>query len=401
MDNNTYHTDILAVTDKDVVDWCEQHLPQSLTTEMLINILDNTREHTDDEIFYAYFLYCWSFLSKIFLSNSNYQFRSFSYTNKLIKINNITLNVNLLKNHPSIFLYYIVLATQEALLTISNFIIPINAVSLMPYVGKIQNMMSIIDSISSKKMQNQLFLSFIPYSLISYIEKDKVEKLNIDVSNLERQLNDIVNDPQWSEIRLFLNDNKKLKDDIDRQNDLIAQIESYDNKINNLKSEYNFISLSKAFNSMRKIKTKELKNVNIIFYLIILALLSTPAGLLFFNIFGNPEKFNGWNKLFYFLPIATIELILIYLLRLFYIQKNSIMAQLLQIDFRLSICEFIKNYIEDRSENSGDKDTWSAFEALIFSPIQLREDKIPSVLDGADSVAEFINKALKSKNIPS
>lgn len=86
-------------------------------------------------------------------------------------------------------------------------------------------------------------------------------------------------------------------------------------------------------------------------------------------------------------------------MRLFYVEVKSIKSQLIQIDLRLNLCEFIYDYIETRDKTHSEKvsESWKGFEALIFSPIQPNEDKIPSVMDGTDALVDLAGKILKAK----
>lgn len=75
-------------------------------------------------------------------------------------------------------------------------------------------------------------------------------------------------------------------------------------------------------------------------------------------------------------------------------------SQLVQIDLRLNLCEFIYDYVENKDKSSSEsvRESWKAFEALIFSPFQPNEDKIPSVMDGTDVLADLAGKILKARN---
>ncbi len=86
-------------------------------------------------------------------------------------------------------------------------------------------------------------------------------------------------------------------------------------------------------------------------------------------------------------------------MRLYYIEGKAIKAQLLQIEQRLSLCEFIHDYVETKNNSGAEKESWSLFEKLIFSPIQVSSENIPSLLDGASSIAELAGKyCLKIQN---
>ena len=74
---------------------------------------------------------------------------------------------------------------------------------------------------------------------------------------------------------------------------------------------------------------------------------------------------------------------------------NSVRAQLIQIDLRKSLCQFIQNYAtyakDIREQNT---DLLVKFEEVIFSNIMPSEDKIPSTFDGLEQLTNLIG-ALK------
>ncbi|ORJ18667.1 hypothetical protein BS639_24110 [Rouxiella silvae] len=102
-------------------------------------------------------------------------------------------------------------------------------------------------------------------------------------------------------------------------------------------------------------------------------------------------------SLIYYVPVVTLEVVIFYFMRLYYGEVRMIKTQLLQIDHRLSLCEFIHDYVEKRKDSPEEKDSWKAFENLIFSPIQLSADNIPSVLDGANAIADLAGKVIPKK----
>lgn len=386
-------------TDKAVRKMCAVHLPENFTLENNIKLLDENNSSIDDsQKYYCYFLYCWELIYRTYLAERFDDFNSLPITKKTFINNRITLDPVFLSTHPNIFLFHIVLATEEYLEKNPYLHTLGSDGTILSLVGKIRALMSSIDVISLQLYgKTTMTLSYIPYIIRRNIEGINFDNITKTINSAEKKFNDIVNDSRWEDISTFLTNSAILESKIKEQDNLLNTVNSLNDKLNNTKSDFNFLNLSQAFTNIRNIKQIELKKINIGFYSMAALLLLTPIILLLFNLYGDTDKFTGWNKLLYILPVATIEIILLYFLRIFYIQKNSVTAQLLQIDFRLSICEFIKNYVDDRTISDKDKDTWSAFEALIFSPIQLREDKIPSVLDGTDSIAEFVNKVFKVK----
>ncbi|MGE3102640.1 hypothetical protein [Klebsiella pneumoniae] len=172
----------------------------------------------------------------------------------------------------------------------------------------------------------------------------------------------------------------------------VKSLKEYESKLDEYKNDYNFALLSKAFSNLLKTKKSEYatnhKNITIFS----MWLIATPLLTLLNHIFNiYPVEFN-LNALFYFLPILSLELLFFYFMRLYYIESKSIKAQILQIEQRLSLCEFIHDYVEKKSNSGADKESWSLFEKLIFSPIQVTSENIPSLLDGASSIAELAGK---------
>ncbi|MCA5433940.1 hypothetical protein K1S15_20335 [Klebsiella pneumoniae] len=172
----------------------------------------------------------------------------------------------------------------------------------------------------------------------------------------------------------------------------VKSLKEYESKLDEYKNDYNFALLSKAFSNLLKTKKSEYatnhKNITIFS----MWLIATPLLTLLNHIFNiYPVEFN-LNALFYFLPILSLELLFFYFMRLYYIEGKSIKAQILQIEQRLSLCEFIHDYVEKKNNSGADKESWSLFEKLIFSPIQVTSENIPSLLDGASSIAELAGK---------
>ncbi|HBU0630263.1 TPA: hypothetical protein MCP72_003172 [Klebsiella pneumoniae] len=177
----------------------------------------------------------------------------------------------------------------------------------------------------------------------------------------------------------------------------VQSLAEYDEKLKQYKSEYNFVLLSKAFSNL--LKTKKAEYVTNHRSVIIFSswLIATPLFALLNHVYNFfPVEFN-LNALFYYLPILSLELLFFYFMRLYYIEGKAIKAQMLQIEQRLSLCEFIHDYVETKNNSGAEKESWSLFEKLIFSPIQVSSENIPSLLDGASSIAELAGKILSKE----
>lgn len=92
-----------------------------------------------------------------------------------------------------------------------------------------------------------------------------------------------------------------------------------------------------------------------------------------------------------YIPGLSLTLILVYYFRVALQNYQSIKAQILQIEFRMTLCGFIQSYAE-YSSNIKDKNpsSLSKFEDVIFSNIMPTENKIPSTFDGIDQVSALI-----------
>ncbi|HCE8970783.1 TPA: hypothetical protein NHT79_004444 [Klebsiella pneumoniae] len=177
----------------------------------------------------------------------------------------------------------------------------------------------------------------------------------------------------------------------------VQSLAEYDEKLKQYKSEYNFVLLSKAFSNL--LKTKKAEYVTNHRSVIVFSswLIATPLFALLNHVYNFfPVEFN-LNALFYYLPILSLELLFFYFMRLYYIEGKAIKAQILQIEQRLSLCEFIHDYVETKNNSGSEKESWSLFEKLIFSPIQVSSENIPSLLDGASSIAELAGKILSKE----
>ncbi|EJC0563302.1 hypothetical protein MX054_000050 [Enterobacter cloacae] len=159
-------------------------------------------------------------------------------------------------------------------------------------------------------------------------------------------------------------------------------------------NKFNFVGLYKGFAELGENKSKELKSAKTLMF--ILGMLIPVPLLIEILTFTEHEALpSGWLSLAKIIPILSLTLILVYFFRVALLNFNSIRAQLIQIDLRKSLCQFIQNYAtyaqEIREHNT---DLLVKFEEVIFSNIMPSEDKIPSTFDGIEQLTNLIG-ALK------
>ena len=224
---------------------------------------------------------------------------------------------------------------------------------------------------------------------------------------------DFLLDPRLQEAKLLIEnieqETEKLKGRVDNIINLAtssveyletvkSQAEDLGQRLTDVKREGNFKLLAKAFSTLRTKKNKEVILAQARMWLFILLLTVLPARV-FKHAFYAGEVKMSLSGLLIYVPLISLELLFFYFMRLFYSEVKSLKSQLVQIDLRLNLCEFIYDYVETRDKTHSDRvsESWKAFEALIFSPIQPNEDKIPSVMDGTDVLADLAGKILKAK----
>ncbi|EJL6763074.1 hypothetical protein [Vibrio cholerae] len=167
-------------------------------------------------------------------------------------------------------------------------------------------------------------------------------------------------------------------------------------KLDKIKTGFNFVGLYKGFSDLSTKKTNELKWI---FYSLIgmSFLILSPLVYEFFT-FKSVSGEAGFQfvELLKFIPLVSIELILIYFFRIILINYRSAKAQIMQIELRQTLCQFIQSYAEYASEiKAKDASSLEKFESLIFSGILSDAEKLPSTFDGLEQIVTML-KSLKS-----
>ena len=157
--------------------------------------------------------------------------------------------------------------------------------------------------------------------------------------------------------------------------------------------DFNFSGLHTGFSDMAKRIKTELRFSQVGMFFFGLFLL-TPACLdlyLAYEIFTKPQVYPSQALIAAAVASVTLTLLFLYFFRIALRKADSCRAQLLQIHLRMSLCRFIQPYT-DYSKDVKEKhaETFSKFEALIFSGIVGSSEKIPSTFDGLDQIAALI-----------
>ncbi|MDI9769545.1 hypothetical protein QM327_23715 [Pantoea dispersa] len=162
------------------------------------------------------------------------------------------------------------------------------------------------------------------------------------------------------------------------------------------KTGFNFVSLYDGFKELGQRKKSEIRWARAFMLLIGCSIPAVMAYSLY-HFVNQTYAFASINELVIFLPASAITLVMLYYFRVSLANYNSTRAQLMQIELRMSLCQFIQGYSKYSSEISKENaNLLGKFEDVIFSNIMTSEDKIPSTFDGLEQLATLI-KAVKVK----
>ena len=162
--------------------------------------------------------------------------------------------------------------------------------------------------------------------------------------------------------------------------------------LNHQKSEYNFVGLSNGFRTLREQKQKELNRQGFTYYCLILVIVLLIASKSIWSAYYLSSNSLD-NPIFIIITISTVLFlfILLYFFKISLANVKSIKSQILQIDLRLTLCQFIHNYDSDtKGLRDGMKESFERFESVIFAPIVATEDQMPSTFDGLEQLTGMI-----------
>ncbi|ELN4155453.1 hypothetical protein [Citrobacter braakii] len=225
-------------------------------------------------------------------------------------------------------------------------------------------------------------------------EFETMRKMANDVNGYGEKINSHINEGIKAGEAKIEEYNTNIKALIDEAAQSKSDLRQYCDKLTEYKGDFNFVLLSKSFSNLLSTKKEELKKTARITKGFIFVLTLIPTFVFLNHVFDWYKVVMDVNALAYYLPVFSLELLVFYFMRLYYIEEKTIKTQMLQIEQRLSLCEFIHDYVETKNKSGADKESWALFEKLIFSPIQISSDNIPSLLDGAATVAELAGKVI-------
>ncbi|WP_236176102.1 hypothetical protein [Pseudomonas qingdaonensis] len=178
------------------------------------------------------------------------------------------------------------------------------------------------------------------------------------------------------------------------------KVKHLEGALKKIKVSSDFVELASGFSSMRFKKSIE-KHFNFVCLLVLAISLMSPAAYKVYAYYM--EKKIPDIDLYTAVSIAALELVLVFFFRVALHNFRSVKAQMLQLDLRIALLQFIQSYVkfsgDARKEAASFKDgaaakdfTLEKFEQVIFSGLVSGEDNLPSTFDGLDGLAKIIEK---------
>lgn len=212
----------------------------------------------------------------------------------------------------------------------------------------------------------------------------------------------LINSPALAEFRAFAETAKaatELKATWDKELlDKNQEIEALQGALGRITTTYNFVGLVKGFETLASAKKTE-RSRSFLALLLLGALMVIPvATQLWFTATNIDTIESHRSTLIYSLgPLIALEVILLYFFRVVLSNFRGVTAQLLQINLRISLCQFIQSYSEYSTKiKKQDAGALEKFENLIFSGISSGIESMPSTFDGVEQIAKLVN-SMRSK----
>ncbi|WP_157609032.1 hypothetical protein [Variovorax sp. Root411] len=239
-------------------------------------------------------------------------------------------------------------------------------------------------------------MNFVHDNLDGFTGTDRQQLVYASYAMPAQVTKKLLGHPSIAEFRQFsetIEKSRKLREEWDKNlKERLALLEGLEANINKLTSEYNFVGLVHGFQKLKEQKEDERKFSFKSLITLAIAMALPPLIQLGFVTQHIDLIESHKTTLAYTLPtILATEVILIYFFRVVLSQFRSVKTQLLQIDLRISLCQFIESFAEYASKARDKGSTaLSKFESLIFSSLVTDEAGIPSTFDGAEQIANLI-----------
>lgn len=273
-------------------------------------------------------------LDKLNLSFNSWSNETYAINDNLLASQNIILLKILHGNDPNTFVFEAVLEAlylalyadfYEASLIITDFH---HKKFFEDIISKLNYYMEYLSSESLKT------LNYLWFHTPKYIFEVHL-KQNLSIKTLE-------------DINKLQKNEEVVSDQIRTSEKLVEEIEEIRESLKKQKHAFNFVGLSDGFNNLKEQKQKELFTQNLIHYLLMLIILILIGVKSYWSInYLGDESFDNMVLIVTTVSTVLVVFIILYFFRISLVNIKSIKSQILQIDLRLTLCQFIHNYEND------------------------------------------------------
>lgn len=153
---------------------------------------------------------------------------------------------------------------------------------------------------------------------------------------------------------------------------------------------FNFVGLHKGFNDIARSKRRS--SYLSVFIMVLLACMMVAPFLWKIWHVLNDVPSNVFNTEL-FVAFLGYDLLLLYFFRVVFQGYKSVKGQLVQLDLRKAVCQFIQSYADYAVKIKGSNPALlEKFESLVFSGIVANEENIPSTFDGVEQLVKLFEK---------
>lgn len=257
-------------------------------------------------------------------------------------------------------------------------------------------------SIESFETNDSEFLSIryhaieiMPLTLLSIKNSAKTSAISLQLDAVKSTLD---NHTQFTG---DINAIRKTINNWDEQyNEKELRIQSLNKELKDLSSNYNFANLSHGFEGLLNSKKFSL-HINTFLLIIFSLILITPPIYSIVKSLGSLESTinhsHDFISFFYdFFPFVALDFFILFFYRVSLNTRKEITTQIVQLELRRSLCQFIESYSEKSKElHASTPKLLEKFENLIFSGLTTESANVPTTFDGIEQISNLI-KTLKS-----
>jgi len=211
------------------------------------------------------------------------------------------------------------------------------------------------------------------------VEEKNLEKYKEFKSNLTSEVDELIE-------KSLPNKKKEIQD-------LKSDSDKYVKLLDGFKQKFSFLALNQAFNGLEEKKQKQLG-------FLILSLIGLGSLIVIlpmaFYIINKGVTQDIINSLVSAIPLVFVESLFIYYFRICLNKYNSISDQIVQLETKQAIMQFIESYVDYKKDKDLKPEEMNKFEEIVFAQISPNLKDIPSSPD-IISIINGITKSAKRK----